>query len=145
MDTHVITDLEQQIAQIAADRARYDGDADRRIARLQAAIENVRAAAAPDERPPAAVVELAPRRRDRAHLRDRVLRILARRGQGTASDVALELGDTAASYEIANALRDLVARRAIERTGAHGPALSGRGRAPLVYRVTAAKRRTGAA
>lgn len=141
-DHKLIQDLEEQITRIAADRDQYAADADRRIAALRTAIGSIQGGR---ETPTPPVAALEVRQRVRGHLRNRVLRILARRGQGTASDVALELGRSAHSYEVANALRDLVSRGLIERTGAHGAALSGRGRAPQVYRVIPATTRRRAA
>lgn len=112
----------------------------RRVSQLERAVASVRAADV-DGRPSAPVVHLPTPKRVRMHLRDRVLRLLARTGQGTASEVALALGPDVLSYEIANALRDLVDRGAISRTSRRGAPISGRGRAPFVYRVNAAAAR----
>jgi len=74
-----------------------------------------------------------------SHLRDRVLYLLQTGAASTHSELMRALpGGSVLAYEVANALRDLRERGLVEQTPRTGQRISGRGRAPRVWRVVSA-------
>lgn len=139
MTTPIIA-VQAEIDQTTRRRDLEPDEIARRVAQLERAIVLL----ATVESAPAKVARIPGR-----HLRDKVLRILTRAGgSGSFSEIRLVLGDAVEPYELQNALRDLRDRGLAEPTSERGAVLSGRGKAPTIWRLKSATkagkaRRTG--
>lgn len=131
----VISDLHAMIDQTTRRTDLEPDEIARRVAQLERAIRAVETVDTPVAVAP--VIKLPAPKKPRKHLRDRVLRLLARSGSGSFSELRLALGEHVQPYELQNALRDLRDRGLAEPTGQHGAVLSGRGKPPTIWRLVA--------